>query len=564
MPTYSQICYTAQRWKNKNLNPAITEKAMGNLTEILREQDTRVQACKTNFYLFCITYFPEFFRYKSPKFHKVWCKLFEKLSQGFFKFFVLIAFRESAKTSLSKLYLVWCICYKKRSFANYICYEREAAGDALFDIVTWLQSKDLIIADFGHLFPDEKPLGEKKPEKKSIYNFVTTNGVKVVASGIRKSTRGKIFGNERPDLYIIDDFENNTTKKSSALTRMAIRFFEELIPGLSGDAQVIFPCNKISDTGSVQWLIETSIGNPDWRVSEIPVMDNKGRLYWAAKYVLTDKEKEEKNKNIEDSKKRVVSIESLKRNLNRVRPGIFEQEMMNQPLVEGERFFNTRKVDERLAYLRTVEWQEVSKNMNNYMKTEGKWKYWGDYQKKHRYGIGSDVSEGYGRDSSTICCFDFNTGKQTAEYESDRCPPEQLGKEATKLGKKFGNCVVGIERNAVGIAAIDSAKNENYPNLYREKTVDKISNKPVQKFGWHTNSKTKALMLFEFQKAFEDGELEIMSRPLLLEMRAFTNYDLDVVSFDEDVSCHFDRVIAACIAWQMRKVKTIKEIQFNR
>ena len=537
---------------------------MKNLQDLLEIQDYRVSICKNNFQLFCITYFKEFFKFKIPKFHKLWYKLFEDLSNGEFRFFILIGFRESAKTSLCKLYLMWCICYKKRSFANYVCYEKETAGDALFDIVTWLQSNKLLLEDFGSLFPDVRPVGEKKPEKKSIYNFVTTNGVKVVASGIRKSTRGKIFGTERPDLYVIDDFENKTTKKSAALTRTAIGFFEEMMSGLSVDAQVLFPCNKISDTGSVQWLIETAQGNHDFRCSEIPVMTKDNILYWADKFSLTDAEGNKRNEGIKDSKMRVISLESLRRTLNKVRAGVFEQEMLNQPLVDGERFFDTRKIDERMAYLKTIEWQSESKNMNNYFEKADKWKFWGRYDKTHRYGMGADVSEGYGRDSSVICVLDFKTGKQVAEYESDRCPPELLGKMMAEQGVVYGNCPIAPERNAVGIATIDKIKAEGYQNLYREKSIDKISNRPVQKYGWHTNTKTKANMLFEFKESFENGEIEIMSRPLLLELRAFTNYDLDIVSFDEEVSCHFDRVIAVCIAWQMRRVKQIKEIKFNR
>lgn len=533
---------------------------MNELTKILQNQNYRVNICSNNFYLFCITYFPQFFKFPSPKFHFLWIKLFEKLAANLFKFLVLVAFRESAKTSLSKLFLVWCICYKKCRFANYVCYEKESAGDALFDIVSWLQTNKLLIEDFGHLFPEMQPIGEKRPEKKSIYNFVTSNDVKVLALGIRKSTRGKIFDTERPDLYIIDDFENNITKRSAALTRKTISFFEEFIPGLSGDAKVVFIANKISDTGSVQWLYETAESNPDWRLSEVPVMNSKGIRYWYHKFALTDKEAEERNKNIEDPKKKVISLESMKRNLNKVKPGNFEQEMLNQPLVDGERFFNIEKIDQRLAYLKTIEWQDKDQKAPNYYKRDGKWKRWGGYVDLHRYGIGADVSEGFGRDSSTIELFDFTTGKQIVEYENSRIEPNPLAVLCVDLAKEFRNCIFAPERNNIGISVIDKTKDLGYKNMYREKTIDKVTNRQIHKFGWHTNGKTKPNMLFDFQKSFENGEIEIMSRPLLLEMRAFTNYDLDVISFDDEVSNHFDRLMGAAIAWQMRKVKDIKQI----
>jgi len=54
-------------------------------------------------------------------------------------------------------------------------------------------------------------------------------------------------------------------------------------------------------------------------------------------------------------------------------------------------------------------------------------------------------------------------------------------------------------------------------------------------------------MLFDFQRDFNDSSLIIKSLPLLREMRAFANGDLSVTSFDDEVSNHFDRVMAMAI-----------------
>jgi hypothetical protein len=110
------------------------------------------------------------------------------------------------------------------------------------------------------------------------------------------------------------------------------------------------------------------------------------------------------------------------------------------------------------------------------------------------------------------------------------------------------------ERNSIGVAVVDGIKAKNYLNIFREKTVDKTTEGPVHKFGWHTNSKTKPLMLFDFKRAFENGEIILNSIPLLREMRAFTNGKITEVTFDPEASHHFDRVMAAAIAWQARGV----------
>jgi len=54
-------------------------------------------------------------------------------------------------------------------------------------------------------------------------------------------------------------------------------------------------------------------------------------------------------------------------------------------------------------------------------------------------------------------------------------------------------------------------------------------------------------MLFDLQRDFNDGSLTINSLPLLREMRAFANGDMKAASFDEEVSNHFDRVMAMAI-----------------
>ena len=66
-------------------------------------------------------------------------------------------------------------------------------------------------------------------------------------------------------------------------------------------------------------------------------------------------------------------------------------------------------------------------------------------------------------------------------------------------------------------------------------------------------------MLFEFKKDFEADLLTINSIQLLREMRLFTNDEVTNLKVrDPLVSKHFDRLMTACIGWQMRKVNQIK------
>ena len=518
----------------------------------------RALGAKSNF-LFALCYFPELFKYSVPKFHREWYKLLKFKDPGdkkLFTYLVLLGFRESAKTTLAKIKLVRDICYKRKKLISFVCYEKDKSGEALFDIATWLQTNTTLINDFGNLFYSAE-YDNKKPEKKTIDNFVTSNGVRVTAVSIRQSVRGRIFGFDRPDCYVLEDFENNLTKKSAAMTRKVIDFIKELMGGLAPGAEVIFSCNKVSDTGSVQWLLDTAHQNPDFRVSEVAVIEN-GKSVWPSKYVLTDEEAEKINATNPDPSTHVISLESKKRTMNADGSKTFEQEMLNQAETIGERFFDTAKIDARIEVLRSIEWQDQDPAKPNYRKKEGNWIRWGVFNKDHNNVAAADVSEGFGNDSSTIEDFDLTDGFQVAEYESDRCPPDILGELMVQEGKDGGYCLLMPERNSVGVGTVLKIKSLDYLNLYREKTVDKITNKPIQKFGWHTNAKTKPIMLFEFKRDFEAGLMTINSISLLREMRAFTNSDVNYENFDPEASNHFDRLMAACIAWQGRNVLQIK------
>ncbi len=457
---------------------------------------------------------------------------------------------------LIKIKVLRDICYKRKKLIGYICYEKDKSGEALFDIATWLQTNKLILNDFGNLFYSAS-YDDKKPEKKTINNFVTSNGVRVTAFSIRQSVRGRVFEFDRPDCYVIDDFENNITKKSAVMTKKCIAFLKELMTGLAAGAEVIFLCNKISDTGSVQWLIDTGHKNPDFRKSEVSVIE-KGQSTWPDKFALTDEEARIQNKKKEDPSTFAKSLESLKRTMNADGTKTFEQEMLNQAQVEGDRFFDIDKIDQRIKVLQEKVWQDQDPKKPNYQKREGNWIRWGVPNKDHMNVVAADISEGFGNDSSVIEDFDTTEGFQYAEYESDHCPPDILGNMMVEEGKDGGYCVLIPERNSVGVGTILTIKNSGYINIFREKTVDKISEKPILKYGYHTNGKTKPIMLFDFKRDFEAGLIQINSIHLLREMRAFTNSDVSYKNFDPEASNHFDRVMAACIAWQGRNVKQIK------
>jgi len=243
-------------------------------------------------------------------------------------------FRESAKTTLAKIKIIHNICYKKKFFNIWASFDQKKAEANLFDITLELQTNKKIINDFGQLFYGSGQ--EKKSEKKSIKEFITTNGIKVKAYSTGQSIRGEVFGEYRPDFIVLDDIETMKTIVSDARTKQVIDFIDELLAGASGDSNILVLANRLAEAGSVAYLEEKIKSLKDWKIRNIPVMDDLNNLIWPEKYCLTDKEANEYNSKIENKKERKISLETKKLLLGET---VFNREMMNKPLTEDEREF---------------------------------------------------------------------------------------------------------------------------------------------------------------------------------------------------------------------------------
>jgi len=506
------------------------------LNEILDNQATRIEYCKKDKYMFFLYYFTDYFTYPSPAFHKEWAKDFWFNE---FKYYINLGFRESAKTTYTKINICHEICYSLRNFILWISYDQKKAEASLFDVAVELQENAKIKRDFGLLFRADKK-DKNKIEKKSIKEFVTTNNIKCLSFGTKGSLRGVVFGKYRPDLLVFDDIENNETKLSTVKTRGIINFIEETIPGLANHANVIVNCNYISEFGVVRFLLDKIDEKGSvWRKSWIDVETN-GIPAWPEKYVMTNALALKANSKIADKRKYKVSLEQKKIDLTE---RVYNQEMMNRPIVKGERWFNPDIIDNRINVVKN---QKDPKKINE-------WKRWGEYNALNAYAVGADVAQGVRADSAVIQIYDFTNDRQVGEFVSDEVDPRALGKEMVQTGMEYGNCILCPENNSIGGETIREIQSLRYENLYAEVTRDKIKNTRTNRFGWTTSATSKTEALINLRELFETGQIEINSLQLLYEMRAFTRTNLKIDPiYDEEISNHFDRVMAFAIVLMMR------------
>lgn len=233
----------------------------------------------------------------------------------------------------------------------------------------------------------------------------------------------------------------------------------------------------------------------------------------------------------------------------------FEQEYLNQPIVDGNRLFVTDLIDPLIDAAKNSVYTTPLSEDNIF---RSKWKIWKEpefdrYDGPAEYMIGIDISQGFGLDSSCIQILNRKSGEQVAEWESNIADPSSLVDEILWAYEEYNDPIVAPENNSIGQAVISVLKERGMQHiLYVEQKIDAITKLKVNRYGWNTNGKTKPKCIFDLKKAVEDEDIIINSVLLLKELRSFTNSDLDYSTFDPETSRHFDRVMAIAICWQMR------------
>ena len=527
--------------RNKSINYSKALKIL-----LSDDIEARKALCGESFELFFKYYYAEYHHFPTPDFHKDLFQDLHNLVDGVTREQLWLMFRESAKSSIAKAFVVWLITYEKKHYIVYDSYNKKNAEQALIDIANTMQTNTRILQDFGHLFFSDKKKEVEGTRQQRMGEFITTNGVKVVAMSTQESPRGKVFKQYRPDFYVLDDFETFATKDSVAMTDSVIEHIFELIGGLAPGAAILYLGNYITSTGSVNSIKKRLEESDSGSVRVTNLIDDKGQLTWPDKYTMTEEEAREHNSTVEDPNKRKTSVDSKKEQL-----GIhFEPEMMNNPFALSDLVFNQEKVDEAIALdakpLRGINADET---------------WWEGYNPTHRYAIGADVSKGSGKDHSAAVGLDFSGERASVvvAYKSNRENPIALAHRLANQGESLGTCLVAPENNSIGYATVAKLR-EIYPEkrIYQYTKKDKSRNQNPTEFGWVTSSANKADMMYDLIGAYNDGLIQIYDKRILAEMKEYTHADIHASTAEENKRAklggsHFDLLIALAIAYQMRQ-----------
>lgn len=274
--------------------------------------------------LFFSYYLSPFLKSPFADFHLEWAEDFGDLVTGKIRELGLFTFRESAKSSLSMSLLIQSICSKWFRYVNCDAQERENSERVLFEVVLNLQSNSRIRFDYGELFNAPKQNQEKT--QKRISDFLTTSDIRVEAHTTQSPIRGRRHKEHRPDLIIMDDFENLSTIRSEASTKEIKEHLSELKGGIDQkQGRILYLGNRLSESGNVQNLIDRSEDDPTFRVRQVWILNERGEPSWPERHVLTDDELRMKPQHI--------SIETIRRSMRDPDMGDadFEREMLGNP-----------------------------------------------------------------------------------------------------------------------------------------------------------------------------------------------------------------------------------------
>lgn len=513
----------------------------------------RKYICGEEFAYFVFYYFFDFFAYDPAIFHWDFFEDGNRLIAGTIDETAWIAFRESAKTTIAKMFVVWCICYKHKKYIAWDSYDGSNAESALFDVTVILQTNSRILNDFGRLFRKRKrhktkdELEDDAPEMKSTKNFVTTNGIKVRALTTQKSARGYLSGKSRPDMFIFDDIENEITKRSFLITEKIIEHVGVIRGGLGPTGSVLYLGNYITEEGVVAHVMDGLKDLAGKCVRNIPVIDKLTKEpAWPAKYTLTNVQALAYNLN-RPREHWKISLEKKKADLNMEGKKVFETEMMNDPGQSGDYYFDRERIRQLLEKVRDP------------IKNVAGWKTWGKFDAKHRYAGGADTATGIGGDSSTDAIIDLSRTPNllVGMFADNDIAIGSFGYSIKRHGEEFGECFYTVEKNGVGYATLAVLLEVGYTNLYVAEVKNKTSGKMQKEYGWNSTIGAKGDVLDQFKGAVEDGELEILDIDTLTEMYHMTKQHARMVNKTKGMTRHFDRVIAAALAWEGRKWATL-------
>ncbi len=274
--------------RNRNIALALAGRDIGELPDVKRP-DAKA-ACRTDFRLFCETYFPESFSLAWSGDHlKAISKIESAVLHG--GLFALAMPRGSGKTQLSETAAIWSMLYGHREFVTLIGATETAALEMLDSIKTEFEVNEHLEDDFPEVVYPIKCLdgianrcaGQLYKGERTRITWTSNelvlptikgspaSGVIVRVAGITGRVRGMKYKRSdgrsvRPSLVIVDDPQTTESAGSLEQTKKRVRVLAGDILGLAGPGQKIsgiMPCTVIRPGDMAEQILDRGV-HPEW------------------------------------------------------------------------------------------------------------------------------------------------------------------------------------------------------------------------------------------------------------------------------------------------------------
>lgn len=162
------------------------------------------------------------------------------------------------------------------------------------------------------------------------------------------------------------------------------------------------------------------------------------------------------------------------------------------------------------------------------------------------YVIGADTA-GDGSDYFVAQVLDNRTGEQVAVLRQQMDEPS-FAAQLEALGYYYNTALIGVEVNFSTYVTLELERRQ-YPRQYVRQAIDSFTHKPVERFGFHTNSNTRETIISGLVDACRDISI-INDRATLEEMLTFVRNEK--MRAEAELGAHDDCIMSLAIAHFIR------------
>lgn len=214
---------------------------------------------RLDFEFFIVFFLADQLDMEVPEFHgEIWSLLTDQEKER-----VLLAIpRDHAKTTLAKLAVIWYWLFTSHRFCVYLSNTNAIAKAACKDIIEYLSN-----ANFIQVFGQVEMLKASENESLWIFNLPMGNGREkrciLRAIGQGQQMRGINIDNQRPDIAVLDDVEDNENTDSEFQQKALDRWiFGPFLKALARKKKILWLGNMLSKTCLLARLSRLPRWNP--------------------------------------------------------------------------------------------------------------------------------------------------------------------------------------------------------------------------------------------------------------------------------------------------------------